>query len=387
MSFLCHFRQSQQEICRGPAPLNSGVTWMKVDLELKKTSLLAKLISRCCFYLQWDFSSALCMGVIVHLYLLNQWCHLEECQVLLPECIKWYHRRLAHVCSGFTSALPGHFSSHTLNALNQRSADHWQSTRPESWWPLLWIMWWLMILVLHDVYVNSVPECCLNITNKETLQSFDKGIKVMENRWITVINREAKSQCCGTRDGSAACQQLCKVAPGIKGRGWAWARWIGSQMRSQPCDALCCASVWRAVGRKDLWVLQTHNWILPSRDVVEVLLRNDALTNVADSKGCYPLHLAAWKGDAQIVRLLIHQGPSHTRVNEQVGRKGSVLLFSWGQDLAAHCHCSPLAQTLGTGSSRPKGGCLLSTRCLLVHQGDLIPWDAFYLHVNHAGVE
>ncbi|XP_021041631.1 ankyrin repeat and SAM domain-containing protein 1A isoform X5 [Mus caroli] len=53
------------------------------------------------------------------------------------------------------------------------------------------------------------------------------------------------------------------------------------------------------------------------RDVVEVLLRNDALTNVADSKGCYPLHLAAWKGDAQIVRLLIQQGPSHTRVNEQ----------------------------------------------------------------------
>ncbi|XP_031204170.1 ankyrin repeat and SAM domain-containing protein 1A isoform X2 [Mastomys coucha] len=53
------------------------------------------------------------------------------------------------------------------------------------------------------------------------------------------------------------------------------------------------------------------------RDVVEVLLRNDALTNVADSKGCYPLHLAAWKGDAQIVRMLIHQGPSHTRVNEQ----------------------------------------------------------------------
>ncbi|XP_011727481.2 ankyrin repeat and SAM domain-containing protein 1A isoform X6 [Macaca nemestrina] len=53
------------------------------------------------------------------------------------------------------------------------------------------------------------------------------------------------------------------------------------------------------------------------KDVVEVLLRNDALTNVADSKGCYPLHLAAWKGDAQIVRLLIHQGPSHTRVNEQ----------------------------------------------------------------------
>uniref|UniRef100_H3B2A3 Ankyrin repeat and sterile alpha motif domain containing 1A n=1 Tax=Latimeria chalumnae TaxID=7897 RepID=H3B2A3_LATCH len=53
------------------------------------------------------------------------------------------------------------------------------------------------------------------------------------------------------------------------------------------------------------------------KDVVEVLLRNDALTNVADNKGCYPLHLAAWKGDALIVKLLIHQGPSHAKVNEQ----------------------------------------------------------------------
>ncbi|XP_069489589.1 ankyrin repeat and SAM domain-containing protein 1A isoform X3 [Ambystoma mexicanum] len=53
------------------------------------------------------------------------------------------------------------------------------------------------------------------------------------------------------------------------------------------------------------------------RDVVEALLRNDAVTNVGDCKGCYPLHLAAWKGDAHIVKLLIHQGPSHTKVNEQ----------------------------------------------------------------------
>uniref|UniRef100_A0A8C5T655 Ankyrin repeat and sterile alpha motif domain containing 1A n=1 Tax=Malurus cyaneus samueli TaxID=2593467 RepID=A0A8C5T655_9PASS len=58
-------------------------------------------------------------------------------------------------------------------------------------------------------------------------------------------------------------------------------------------------------------------FLFSCRDVVEVLLRNDALTNVADCKGCYPLHLAAWKGDADIVKLLIHQGPSHTKVNEQ----------------------------------------------------------------------
>ncbi|KAM6977178.1 ankyrin repeat and SAM domain-containing protein 1A isoform 2-T2 [Aplochiton taeniatus] len=52
-------------------------------------------------------------------------------------------------------------------------------------------------------------------------------------------------------------------------------------------------------------------------EVVEVLLRNEALTNTADNKGCYPLHLAAWKGDQRIVRLLIHQGPSHPKLNEQ----------------------------------------------------------------------
>ncbi|XP_051515710.1 ankyrin repeat and SAM domain-containing protein 1A isoform X3 [Myxocyprinus asiaticus] len=51
--------------------------------------------------------------------------------------------------------------------------------------------------------------------------------------------------------------------------------------------------------------------------VVEVLLRNEALTNVADNKGCYPLHLAAWKGDQRIVKLLIHQGPSYPKLNEQ----------------------------------------------------------------------
>ncbi|XP_055079295.1 ankyrin repeat and SAM domain-containing protein 1A isoform X3 [Periophthalmus magnuspinnatus] len=52
-------------------------------------------------------------------------------------------------------------------------------------------------------------------------------------------------------------------------------------------------------------------------EVVEALLRNEALTNIADNKGCYPLHLAAWKGDQQIVRMLIHQGPSHPKLNEQ----------------------------------------------------------------------
>ncbi len=48
------------------------------------------------------------------------------------------------------------------------------------------------------------------------------------------------------------------------------------------------------------------------------LLQFEASTNVADSKGCFPLHLAAWRGDVDIVQILIHHGPSHSRVNEQV---------------------------------------------------------------------
>jgi len=54
------------------------------------------------------------------------------------------------------------------------------------------------------------------------------------------------------------------------------------------------------------------------RDVVLKLLQFEATTNVADSKGCFPLHLAAWRGDVDIVQILIHHGPSHSRVNEQV---------------------------------------------------------------------
>lgn len=54
------------------------------------------------------------------------------------------------------------------------------------------------------------------------------------------------------------------------------------------------------------------------RDVVIKLLQFEASTNLADSKGCFPLHLAAWRGDVDIVRILIHHGHSHCRVNQQV---------------------------------------------------------------------
>ncbi|KAK1788783.1 hypothetical protein P4O66_002592 [Electrophorus voltai] len=46
---------------------------------------------------------------------------------------------------------------------------------------------------------------------------------------------------------------------------------------------------------------------------------------MADTKGCFPLHLAAWRGDVDIVRILIHHGPSHCRVNEQNHEKETAL--------------------------------------------------------------
>uniref|UniRef100_A0A8C4U047 Ankyrin repeat and sterile alpha motif domain-containing protein 1B n=1 Tax=Falco tinnunculus TaxID=100819 RepID=A0A8C4U047_FALTI len=60
------------------------------------------------------------------------------------------------------------------------------------------------------------------------------------------------------------------------------------------------------------------------KDIVLKLLQYEASTNVADNKGYFPIHLAAWRGDVDIVKILIHHGPSHSRVNEQT-EKGSAL--------------------------------------------------------------
>lgn len=67
--------------------------------------------------------------------------------------------------------------------------------------------------------------------------------------------------------------------------------------------------------------------IVSCSEVVALLLKNDALTNMADNKGCFPLHLAAWKGDQRIVRMLIHKGPTFPKLNEQV--RGHTPLHVW----------------------------------------------------------
>jgi ankyrin repeat protein len=49
--------------------------------------------------------------------------------------------------------------------------------------------------------------------------------------------------------------------------------------------------------------------------VVRLLLQYEASTNVVDAKGSSPLHLAAWAGHGDIVRLILSQGPSVPKVN------------------------------------------------------------------------
>jgi len=54
------------------------------------------------------------------------------------------------------------------------------------------------------------------------------------------------------------------------------------------------------------------------REIVQLLLCNEASTNVVDHKGAAPLHYAAWRGNVDIVRLLLCHGPSIPNVNHMV---------------------------------------------------------------------
>lgn len=78
------------------------------------------------------------------------------------------------------------------------------------------------------------------------------------------------------------------------------------------------------------------------RDIVLKLLQYEASTNVADNKGYFPIHLAAWKGDVEIVKILIHHGPSHSRVNEQVHLSNVCLCCNFSRVLWRQSHIENL---------------------------------------------
>jgi ankyrin repeat protein len=73
------------------------------------------------------------------------------------------------------------------------------------------------------------------------------------------------------------------------------------------------------------------------REVVQLLLAHEASTNILDAKGSSPLHLAAWTGNVDIVRLLLCHGPSVPNVNLTVSiiscikyRGRDMLICGWG---------------------------------------------------------
>ncbi|XP_031796872.1 ankyrin repeat and sterile alpha motif domain-containing protein 1B isoform X10 [Sarcophilus harrisii] len=94
---------------------------------------------------------------------------------------------------------------------------------------------------------------------------------------------------------------------------------LGSGSGALPLSSLL--SIWRGpnVNCTDSsgYTALHHAALNGHKDIVLKLLQYEASTNVADNKGYFPIHLAAWKGDVEIVKILIHHGPSHSRVNEQ----------------------------------------------------------------------
>lgn len=84
------------------------------------------------------------------------------------------------------------------------------------------------------------------------------------------------------------------------------------------------------------------------RDIVLKLLQYEASTNVADNKGYFPIHLAAWKGDVEIVKILIHHGPSHSRVNEQVHLSNVCSCYNFSRVLRRQSHIENLTTSVFT---------------------------------------
>ena len=91
------------------------------------------------------------------------------------------------------------------------------------------------------------------------------------------------------------------------------------------------------------YTLLHHATLNSQRETVSFLIRNGASTTIPDSSGgcvlhyynhapnnslligSFPLHLASWKGEIEIVKLLTTQGPSRANVDQQSNSEDTAL--------------------------------------------------------------
>ncbi|VVC37716.1 Hypothetical protein CINCED_3A019322 [Cinara cedri] len=81
------------------------------------------------------------------------------------------------------------------------------------------------------------------------------------------------------------------------------------------------------------------------REIVQLLLCNEASTNIVDQKGAAALHYAAWRGNVDIVRLLLCHGPSIPNVNQTTKNQETPLHCA-----AEHGHSGVVALLLEHGA-------------------------------------
>ena len=74
-------------------------------------------------------------------------------------------------------------------------------------------------------------------------------------------------------------------------------------------------------------------FVVTYSEIVVLLLEHEASPNIVDSKGSSPLHLAAWAGHSDIVRLLLTTGVRVTQIDLRV----SLSLFPILSRVVLHC--------------------------------------------------
>lgn len=88
-----------------------------------------------------------------------------------------------------------------------------------------------------------------------------------------------------------------------------------------------------------------HSALNGHREIVALLLDHEASANVVDGQGSTPLHLAAWTGNTDVVRLLLERGPSLANVNHANQEHETALHFA-----AQYGHTESVALLLAHGA-------------------------------------